>query len=38
MSINIDPREVLYYLNELGYTHISGKQLKSFVKGISGTY
>lgn len=29
----LDPREVLLYLNELGYTNITAKQLKEFMKG-----
>lgn len=33
MSEKIDPREVLAYLNELGYTNITAQQLKEFIKG-----
>ncbi|CAG9863596.1 unnamed protein product [Phyllotreta striolata] len=31
MSVTIDPRDVLSYLNELGYTNISAQQLKEFI-------
>ncbi|XP_060529021.1 uncharacterized protein LOC132703656 [Cylas formicarius] len=31
MSQKIDPREVLTYLNELGYTNINAQQLKDFI-------
>lgn len=31
MSQKIDPREVLIYLNELGYTNITAQQLKDFI-------
>lgn len=31
MSSKIDPREVLTYLNELGYTNITAQQLKEFI-------
>ncbi|XP_057668467.1 uncharacterized protein LOC130901262 [Diorhabda carinulata] len=31
MSYKIDPREVLIYLNKLGYTNISAQQLKEFI-------
>lgn len=33
MSVKIDPRDVLSYLNELGYTNISAQQLKEFIIG-----
>lgn len=33
MSFKIDPREVLDYLNELGYQHITAEMLKNFIKG-----
>lgn len=33
MSIELDPREVLQCLNELGYYNINTKQLKEFLKG-----
>lgn len=33
MSIKLDPREVLYYLNDLGYRNITAQQLKEFMKG-----
>ncbi|KAJ8942231.1 hypothetical protein NQ314_010131 [Rhamnusium bicolor] len=33
MSQKIDPREVLAYLNELGYTNINAQQLKEFITG-----
>lgn len=33
MSQNIEPREVLSYLNELGYTNINAQQLKEFIIG-----
>lgn len=35
MSEKIDPREVLAYLNELGYTNITAQQLKEFIKGMN---
>ncbi|XP_066151886.1 centriolar and ciliogenesis-associated protein HYLS1 [Euwallacea fornicatus] len=34
MSEKIDAREVLSYLNELGYTNISSGQLKEFIKDL----
>lgn len=34
MSKSIEPREVLSYLNELGYTNINAHQLKEFIIGI----
>lgn len=34
MSSSLDPRDVLAYLNELGYTNITAQQLKDFVKGM----
>ncbi|XP_050310482.1 uncharacterized protein LOC126746327 isoform X1 [Anthonomus grandis grandis] len=34
MGERIDPREVLAYLNELGYTNISAQQLKEFIKDL----
>lgn len=33
MSNAINPRDVLLYLNELGYTNITAQQLKAFIKG-----
>lgn len=33
MSPSMDPREILSYLNELGYTNIEPYQLKAFMKG-----
>lgn len=33
MSIKLDPREILEYLNELGYTNITAQQLKAFMIG-----
>lgn len=33
MSQKIDPREVLTYLNELGYVNINAQQLKDFITG-----
>lgn len=33
MSVNLNPREVLSYLNELGYVNITAEQLKRFIKG-----
>ncbi|KAL1488509.1 hypothetical protein ABEB36_014975 [Hypothenemus hampei] len=34
MSVKIDPREVLGYLNELGYKNITAQQLKDFIKDL----
>lgn len=34
MSIELNPREVLTYLNELGYVNITAQQLKKFIKGV----
>lgn len=33
MSVTLDPKEVLYYLNELGYYNITTEQLKEFMTG-----
>lgn len=33
MSVDLNPREVLAYLNELGYVNITAQQLKKFIKG-----
>lgn len=33
MSVKLDPKEVLQYLNELGYYNINAQQLKEFMKG-----
>lgn len=33
MSVKLDPKEVLHYLNELGYCNISAQQLKEFMRG-----
>lgn len=33
MSVPLEPREILSYLNELGYTNITAQQLKAFIKG-----
>lgn len=33
MSYKIDPKQVLEYLNELGYTNITAQQLKEFIIG-----
>lgn len=38
MSGLLDPREVLSYLNERGYTHITAQQLKCFMKGTFATF
>ncbi|KAJ8985276.1 hypothetical protein NQ317_007063 [Molorchus minor] len=35
MSQKIDPREVLIYLNELGYTNINAQQLKEFITDLT---
>lgn len=33
MGTNLDPREVLQYLNELGYCNVTATQLKEFMRG-----
>lgn len=33
MSVDLNPREVLAYLNELGYVNITAQQLKKFIRG-----
>lgn len=33
MSHTINPRDVLEYLNELGYQNVTADQLKEFMRG-----
>lgn len=31
--MELDPKEVLYHLNQMGYKNITATQLKNFMKG-----